>query len=38
MESIVKVGDMVEFSELKEVFEQIIAPELVEISNYGKLV
>lgn len=38
MESIVLVGDMVEFSELKDVFEEIVAPELVDISNYSKLV
>lgn len=37
MENIEKIQDMVQLDHFREVFEEVIAPELLEITNYEKL-
>lgn len=38
VEQVAKLGDLIEFDQLKECFDTKIAPEIIEISNFGKLV
>ncbi len=37
MSNIDKICDMVQFEPFRETFENLIAPELLEITNYEKL-
>jgi hypothetical protein len=38
VEQVAKLGDLIEFEQLKECFETKIAPEIIEITNFSKLV